>query len=191
VVALDPLVHALLAVALAVLWGHAAVVKLRDLERLEGVIADYRLLPAPIARPASRVLPALELAVAAGLVLAASRPAAALASAALLATYAAAVGVNLARGRRSIDCGCGGAPRPIHAWLVGRNAVLAAASLALLAPVGARALGGLDALNAAMALAAAIGLYATLEQWLHNRQAMREAARQRAEAAAGTGFGEG
>ena len=114
-----------------------------------------------------------------------------LASAALLATYAAAVGINLARGRRSIDCGCGGTPRPIQPWLVGRNLVLAAASLALLAPVGARALGGLDALNAAMALAVAIGLYATLEQWLHNRQAMREAARQRAEAAAGTGFGEG
>jgi hypothetical protein len=191
VAALDPLGHALLAAALAVLWGHAALVKLRDLDRLEGVVADYRLLPAALARAASRVLPVLELAVAAGLVLAATRPAAALASAALLATSAAAVGINLARGRRSIDCGCGGTPRPIQPWLVGRNLVLAAASLALLAPVGARALGGLDALNAAMALAVAIGLYATLEQWLHNRQAMREAARQRAEAAAGTGFGEG
>jgi hypothetical protein len=176
---LDPFLHALLAAALAVLWGHAAVVKLRDLDRLQGVVADYRLLPAALARPASRALPVVELAVAAGLVLAPARPAAALASAALLALYAVAVGANLARGRRSIDCGCGGAPRPIHPWLVGRNLVLAAASLALLAPVGARALGWLDALNAALALAVAIGLYATLEQWLHNRQSMRAASRGR------------
>jgi hypothetical protein len=174
---LDPFLHALLAAALAVLWGHAALVKLRDPDRLQGVVADYRLLPAALARPASRVLPLVELAVAAGLVLAPARPAAVIASAVLLAAYAAAIAVNLARGRRSIDCGCGGAPRPIHPWLVGRNAALAAASLALLAPVGARALGWLDALNAAMALSAAIGLYATLEQWLHNRQSMRAASR--------------
>ncbi len=175
--ALDPLLHAVLVAALAALWLHAGIAKLRDTTRLEGVIADYLLLPAALARPAALALPAVELAVAAGLVASPARAAAALVSAALLGVYAAAVAVNLRRGRHSIDCGCGDAPRPIHVWLVGRNAVLAAASLALLVPVGARALGWLDALNAAMALAASVGLYATLEQWQHNRQAMRAATR--------------
>ena len=170
--ALDPLGHAILAAALAVLWGHAAFVKLRDPDRLEGAVADYRLLPAAFARPVSRLLPIAELAIAAGFVLSSTRPVAAFASASLAVAYAAAIGANLARGRRAIDCGCGGVPRPLHPWLVGRNLAFAGASLALLAPVGARALGGLNALTAAMALLAAIGLHATLEQWLHNRQRM-------------------
>ena len=52
------------------------------------------------------------------------------AAAALLAAYGAAIGVNLARGRRHIDCGCVGpaARRPIGGWLVARNGVLAAPS---------------------------------------------------------------
>ncbi|MEI7446927.1 MAG: MauE/DoxX family redox-associated membrane protein [Burkholderiales bacterium] len=174
--ATDPLIHAVVTAALVVLWGHAAVVKLRDRERLEGVVAGYRLLPAALAPTVSRVLPAVELALAAGLVGSATRGVAALASAALLAVYGAAVAINLVRGRRAIDCGCGGRPRPIHPWLVGRNVVLAAVSASLVVPVAPRELGPLDAVNAAMMLAAAIGLYATLEQWLHNRQALVGAA---------------
>lgn len=175
-VAVDPLLHAVAAAALVVLWGHAAAVKLRDRERLEAVVTGYRVMPDAFVPTVSLVLPAIELAVAAGLVASATRGAAAIASAVLLAGYAVAVAVNLARGRRAIDCGCGGRPRPIHPWLVGRNALLAAVSGALLAPVGARELGVLDAANAAMMLVAAIGLYATLEQWLHNRQALAGAA---------------
>lgn len=175
-VEIDPLVHAVAAAALVVLWGHAAAVKLRDRERLEGVVAGYRLLPEALAPTVSFVLPAIEFAVAAGLVSGVTRGVAALASAALLVVYAAAVAINLGRGRRAIDCGCGGRPRPIHPWLVGRNAVLAAVSAMLLAPVAPRELGVLDAANAAMMLAAAIGLHATLEQWLHNRQALAGAA---------------
>lgn len=170
--AVDPLLHAVAAAALAVLWGHAAVVKLRDRDRLEGVLAGYRLLPAWLVGPAARGLPAVELAIAAGLVAATPRGPAAVASAVLLLVYAAAVAINLRRGRRAIDCGCGGRPRPIHPWRVGLNGLLAGVSLALLAPVGPRGLGLLDAVNAAMMLAVLIGLHATLEQWLHNRQAL-------------------
>ena len=170
---IDPMPHAVAAAALAVLWGHAGLTKLRDAARFEGVLADYRLLPAAMVAPLARVLPWLELALAAALVSTATRPAAAIASAAMLLAYAAAVAVNLGRGRRSIDCGCGGEPQPIHPWIVGRNGVLAAVSVALLAPLGPRELGALDGLNAATALAALVGLHATIEQWLRNRQAMR------------------
>ena len=169
----DPVLHAVAVAALVALWLHAGTVKLRDRLRFEGALAGYRLVPGALVLPASLVLPVLELLLAAGLVWPASRPAAALGSALLLALYAVAIAINLARGRGAIDCGCGGTPRPLHPWLVGRNLVLAGVSLALLVPTAARELVWLDGASAALALAAAVGLHATLEQWLHNAQAMR------------------
>ena len=51
----------------------------------------------------------------------------------LLSLYTAAIVLNLARGRRDIDCGCGGpgSRQTLHEWLVWRN--LAYLTLALLA----------------------------------------------------------
>lgn len=43
----------------------------------------------------------------------------------LLLGYATAMAVNLFRGRRSIDCGCGGAPMPLSKALVVRNLLMA------------------------------------------------------------------
>ena len=45
--------------------------------------------------------------------------------AALLLAYAAVMAINLVRGRRFIDCGCGGAAQPLSLGLVLRNVVLA------------------------------------------------------------------
>ena len=70
------------------------------------------------------------------------------AAAALLAVYGSAIAVNLARGRRHIDCGCGkpAARREIGAWMVARNAVVTIAALAAaVLPVAARELIWLDA----------------------------------------------
>ena len=39
----------------------------------------------------------------------------------LLFVYAAAMAINLARGKSVIDCGCGSAGTPLSGWLVGRN----------------------------------------------------------------------
>ena len=56
-----------------------------------------------------------------------SRRWAASAAAGLLIVYAPGMGVNLARGRRDLDCGCGAAGnrRAIAAWMVWRNLILA------------------------------------------------------------------
>ncbi len=79
-------------------------------------VADYRLLPEALHGPAARALPLLEGALALALLWPATRGAAALAALALVALYAAAIGINLARGRHDLDCGCAGpgAPQPLH-----------------------------------------------------------------------------
>ncbi|MGH8629603.1 MAG: MauE/DoxX family redox-associated membrane protein, partial [Burkholderiales bacterium] len=65
---------------------------------------------------------------------------------ALLLVYALAMGINLARGRRDIDCGCfkSALKQTISGWLIGRNLLLAAAAAALLLPLAGRTTGVLD-----------------------------------------------
>src|SRR5579863_7977059 len=130
---LDTLPQLTLALALAALFGAAALHKLR--------VREHRLLPELLAGPGALVLPFTEALAAAALLWPRTRAAGALAVAALLLIYALALGINLRRGRRSIDCGCFGERRRqgIAPWMVGRNLVLAALALVLLPPTHARA----------------------------------------------------
>lgn len=105
----------------------AAIHKLRSFTEFSAFVAGYRLLPVSLVRPASAGIVLLEIGAIAG-ALGAPAPLAQLPAAALV-LYALAMTVNLARGRASIDCGCGGTPMPISATLVLRNLVLAAAFL--------------------------------------------------------------
>ena len=161
---IDPAVAALLAGAFALLFASAALHKLLDPGRFAAAFRAYEVVPPALARVALLV-PLLELAVAAALLAARSRGGAAAAGAALLLTYAAAIAVNLGRGRRDLDCGCGGPRerRPIGAWMVWRNLALAALLGVLLLPASPRALGIADALTIAAGTAVAALLYMSLE----------------------------
>jgi hypothetical protein len=68
----------------------------------------------------------------------------------------AAIALNLWRGRRTIDCGCGalGARQPISEWLLVRNAVVAVAALLVLSPPAARPWLWIDWLTVAGGVAA-------------------------------------
>lgn len=118
-----------------ILFCWAAVAKLRHRALLPAVIANYRLLPAPLVRPAASLLPGAEILLGA-LLLIGGRCAAVAAPCAimLLLLFAVAMQVNIRRGRGHIDCGCGfgGLRQPLHRVLVLRNALLAAALLPLL-----------------------------------------------------------
>jgi hypothetical protein len=154
---MDPVVDLVLRVSLALLFATAAWHKLRAPRSFAATLGEYRLLPVSLAPVAAALVVAAELATVAALV-AASRIGLAFA-AGLLLVYAAAVAVNLLRGRRHIDCGCAGpsARQRIGGWLVARNLVLAATALAGLAPVAPRALVWVDAFTvvaATIALAA-------------------------------------
>lgn len=106
----------------------AGVDKLRHRKLLPGVIANYRLLPAALVQPAAIALPPIELLVGLALLFG-NRPVAPLAAVALLLVFAGAMAINIARGRRHIDCGCGHAGlRQDLGWsMVARNLVMAAA----------------------------------------------------------------
>ncbi|CAN5345163.1 hypothetical protein BH10PSE12_BH10PSE12_18430 [soil metagenome] len=109
----------------------AAIDKLRHRLFLVGVIANYRLLPEAMVETTARLLPFIELATGVALILGEWRVAPVVAIA-LLLVFAAAMAINLKRGRRHIDCGCGQSVlRQQLSWaLVVRNLLL----VVLLAP---------------------------------------------------------
>lgn len=160
---LDPTLAHTGALLLAVIFGSAGPAKLLARDEFAGVIANYRLLPGLLVAPFAVALPTLEIAAALGLLVPATRAPAALLAAGLLFLFAAAMAINLVRGRRDIDCGCAiGRLRERIGWpLVARNLLLAAAALFLAwgQPV-ARTLEWLDFVTIAAALACLVLLHA-------------------------------
>src|SRR5580700_8763813 len=113
---LDTLPHLTLALALATLLAASAAHKLAARGQWPVIVRRYQLLPEALVTPAAVLLPLAD---------------------------AAALAINLGRGRSTIDCGCFGPQRRqgIAAWMVDRNLVLAAMALLLLLPTDGRTLG--------------------------------------------------
>jgi len=105
----------------------AAYGKLRHWIPFQGVVANYRLLPDAMVAPAAYLIPPVELLLGATLLRGLAFPWPELSAAALLLLFALAMGINLRRGRRYIDCGCfQSALKQTLSWaLVMRNVVLA------------------------------------------------------------------
>jgi len=124
---IDPGVAWLIIACAGLLFLVAALHKLRDLRRFREVFAAYQLMPAAAGRLLAPVVPALELAVAVGLLFDDLRRLALWIGVALMLAYGAGIVINLARGRRDLDCGCAGPNdrRPIAAWMVWRNVGIA------------------------------------------------------------------
>ena len=161
---IDPAVGALLLGAFALLFASAALHKLLDLRAFAEAFRAYEVVPPPLAR-AAWLVPLLELTVGTGLLAGGSRTGAAAAGAVLLLGYAAAIAINLARGRRELSCGCGGAndKRPIAAWMVWRNLALAALLAATALPWAPRELRAADALTIGAGTAVAALLYMSVD----------------------------
>lgn len=129
-----------LRVLVALVFLVAGTGKLGHRVELEGVIANYRVLPRALAGPLARVLGPLEILLGLGLLAGPfGSPAAESAAALLLVAFAIAMGINLRRGRAQIDCGCfrGTLRQRLRGALVLRNLGLAgAAILCALLPSG-------------------------------------------------------
>ena len=112
----------------ALVFLTAAYGKLRHFVPFQGVIANYRVLPQVLVTPVAYLLPPLEALLGAALLVGLADPWPELGAAVLLLTFAAAMGVNLRRGRSHIDCGCfQSALKQTLSWhLVVRNIVLSA-----------------------------------------------------------------
>lgn len=169
---LDPVFAWVIRLGLALLFGSAAWHKLRDLRAFSATLANYRLLPRAFARPVALALASCELAIATLLLapqsgamdrVVALAPAAALG---LLALYSGALAVNLARGRRDLDCGClGPAHRQrISPGLLWRNAFVSLGPLLLMLEPLPRVLGWIDALSVVAASAMLVLLWTAVHQ---------------------------
>jgi hypothetical protein len=175
---IDPALELVLRGALVLLLGTGALAKARDLARFRAAVEGYEIVPARAAGTAALGFAAAEGALAAALLAPAAvglRGAALVAAAALFALYGAAIAINLARGRREIDCGCGGrdAHVPLSGWLLARNAALGALALLGTAPAAQRALGAADALPIAGGAVAAFALVLAANQLTANAPGSR------------------
>ncbi|AHE54791.1 MauE/DoxX family redox-associated membrane protein [Sphingomonas sanxanigenens] len=120
------------AIGIGLIFLVAGWTKLRHRPLLAAVVANYRVLPPPLVPIVASLLPYVELAVGVALIAGLGRIPA-LAAILLLAGFAAAMAVNIRRGRSHIDCGCGlsGLHQMLGWPLVARNLAFAA----LLVPV--------------------------------------------------------
>jgi uncharacterized membrane protein YphA (DoxX/SURF4 family) len=160
----------------ALVFAQAVGGKIRHRQELAGVVANYRLLPDRLAAAAAWMVVGLESVAALSLLSGVWVAAGAALAIALLGGFALAMGINLARGRREIDCGCfqSGLRQRLSGALVARNILLAALLTPLLAASargGATTLQWVDGLGAGLA---AYALYQVLGELLSLRHSSAE-----------------
>ena len=156
---LDPVVGLALRLSLALLFASTVAHKLRGFGIFRQTVADYRLLPRGLVTPVALALAAFEMILVLALLLPWTANPGAWAAALLLLFYAGAIVINLARGRRNIDCGCTGPAlrQPISEWLVLRNLALVVLAALATQPMSDRLLGVWDFL-VILATVASLGL---------------------------------
>jgi len=177
---IDPVAGFVIICSLSLLFAIAAAHKLRSIEQFTASVRAYAILPSWLIWPTSWTLPTLELIVAVTLLTTAGRRPAALGGAFLLTIYAAAIGINLQRDRRELDCGCRGfgKRRTISAWLIWRNIALALALLAVgCVPWGLRPLYWIDVWTIAAGICIAALLYMIVEGLLEAARRMPQRGR--------------
>ena len=146
-------------VLIAAVFAQGLAHKLRESARFRAELQRFDTLPTRLVQPVSLALAGCE--IAALLTLAVTPVIGLPLASALLVVYAVAMALNVWRGRRDIDCGCGGVPMPISWGLVARNFFLA--GLALLA-VNAAGLSTLSVLMGLLAGSVCVLLYWTLHE---------------------------
>ncbi len=116
----------------------AGAQKLRHRTILRGVISNYRLLPDFAVAPLAAIQPPLELALGILLLTGLAQPYVSLGAGVLFLLFAAAMAINIKRGRAHIDCGCNQSflRQPLRWSLVVRNLLLTAMLAPSLAVAG-------------------------------------------------------
>jgi hypothetical protein len=109
---------------LTLVFARSAAHKVAEFSFFRATLGEYRLLPALFVGPIAIALAIAEVATIGSLLLPITRAAGAGVAMCLLSLYAAAMAINLQRGRYRIDCGCGGPGQMISWSLVVRNVVL-------------------------------------------------------------------
>lgn len=148
------------------LFGVAAVGKLRHRIAFMGVFENYRLTPPALTRVLAPALIAAEALVAGSLLSGLGLAIGAIGAIVLLLLFALAIAINVARGRDDIDCGCFSSTlrQQLNWTLVARNVSYAVLMACLLtpAPAVANAMDWVDGLGAGVALFALTHVFESL-----------------------------
>ena len=168
---MDPVIHYALRTAVSLLFLAAVFHKVSGFRAFRQTLDAYDVVPAAFVPVAAVLVVAAELAV----ILLVGSPEAFGLAALLLVAYAGVIGLNLARGRDRIDCGCiGVAGRAgLSWWLVARNLVGAVAALAVLAPPNGRETGWIDYFSVAAATTVLAAFYLSIDGLIANAAALR------------------
>ena len=174
---LDPLVATAISIGFGIMFLLGAVHKLTALAEFRAILADYRLLPAKAVDSSALAVIGAEACLGLGWLFAPETRVVASATAILLLVYAAAIAVNLRRGRTHISCGCGfgqfaGGVDLLSGWLVARNLLLVAVAALGSLPAAERTFGALDYVTLAAALATSMLLFVCANQLIQNRAAI-------------------
>lgn len=163
------------AAGFALLLGTAAWRKLNGLREFRELLADYRLVPSALLRPAALAITVVEGALAVAWMVAPWHrgvgAVAGVGTAILMGGYGGGIAANLVRGRTWIDCGCGGGEQ--LSWiLVVRNLALAMLALTPLAIADPGLPTWSDLAVSVPIFAVATLLYLATRALLHNAAAM-------------------
>jgi len=171
---MDPVITAGISISMSLLFAVAAAHKLRAPAVFRSAVQEYRLLPKSLSGITSILLIMSEMLAAVLVLIPPLRDVGFAAMAGLLLVYTAGIGINLLRGRRDMDCGCGGpaSKHSISGWLVLRNALLFGLVLLGWQPTSGRPMNWLDLLVIGFAVLIASGLYLGMNQLLEQATRM-------------------
>lgn len=171
----DPVIAVICSLVLSYVFVVASLHKWRNIEEFRTTLLNYRILPETLSGIIIYTIPTLELLSGIALIIPNTSSLAALLAAALLLMYIYAIGINLLRGRRSIDCGCGGTQQKqaISEWLLLRNGVLLFLAYCITASVQTRALSWFDWVVVLLATVVACLFYNIINQLLVNKDLLK------------------
>jgi hypothetical protein len=175
----DPVTEASAALLLVGVLGSAALHKALHPVAFRETLRSYQLVPDALVVPTALAVAVSEIGAVVLLMIPSMRGNGAWLAAALLGLYAAAIAINLYRGRTEIDCGCswGGNPNGLTSWLLVRNtALLPFAGLAAQGSMG-RTLGAADYLVVAATGFGFFILYQAADRLISNAAGLRNLTR--------------
>jgi len=172
---MDPVFTIIISICMSLMFGIAAVHKLKAVAVFRATMDEYQLVPLMLSGVVAVLLILAELLAAILVLVATVRTTGLVIMAVLLLIYTAGISINLLRGRRDIDCGCSGpaSRHELSGWLVLRNLVLVLRNLVLLSlvllaatPLTQRPLNWLDVVVVLFSVMVASGLYMGMNQLL-------------------------
>ena len=176
----DPAINLIAALILSYVFVLAGLHKCRAATEFAATLANYKILPDGLNRQAVYLIPVVEIMTGVALLIPFTARMAALSAGMLLCVYIGAIAINLLRGRRNIDCGCGGPAQKqtISEWMIVRNGMLLCLAVIAGSQVDARTLLWFDWLIIVPATVMGCLFYNIINQLLVNKDLLKSLTRE-------------